>query len=98
MVGKGDGKVYTLILKDEMPSEKRDDGREKARVNWEVEFRVSSKDNDEVEKDTNCIASSSTKIWVSWDQFKPTYRGKEKKDAGQLKTNGVWRVGLMMRR
>lgn len=99
VVGKGDGKVYTLILKDEMPGEKREDGREKAGVNWEVEFKAGKiEDDEEVEKNEVCIDSSSTTVWVPWDEFKATYRGKEKKDAGPLKTNGVSRIGLMMRR
>jgi len=92
VVGNGDGKVYTLILKDELASEKRDDGREKAGVNWEVEFRAGKKDEEEVER------SSSTTVWVPWDEFKATYRGKEKKNARDLNKGEVRRVGIMMRR
>ena len=35
---------------------------------------------------------------MPWEDFKATYRGKEKKDAGKLKTGEVRRVGIMMRR
>ncbi|KAK4694569.1 hypothetical protein P7C71_g3037, partial [Lecanoromycetidae sp. Uapishka_2] len=99
VVGKADGKVYTFILKDEMPPEKREDGREKAAVNWEIEFRASNdKDDEEAENKGSSNNSSDTTIWVPWDEFKPTFRGREKRDAGQLKTNRIKRVGLMMRR
>ena len=37
-------------------------------------------------------------VWVPWEDFKATYRGKEKKDARRLKTGEVRRVGIMMRR
>lgn len=94
-VGNGDGKTYTLILKDELRDEKREDGREKAGVNWEVEFEAGSgEEGGEKEGDKN----NGTRIWVPWGEFKATFRGKEKKDAGNLKTGEVRRVGLMMRR
>ncbi|KAL8953075.1 MAG: hypothetical protein Q9222_001068 [Ikaeria aurantiellina] len=83
----GDAKVYTLVLKDEEPQEKRDDGREKAGISWEAEFRVS-----------NGNEAREQKVWFPWDVFKATYRGKEKEGAGQLKPTEIHRIGLMMRR
>lgn len=91
-VGKGDGKVYTLILKDEEQAEKREDGREKAVVNWEVEFKAGEVGGEKGK------GEEGTKVWVKWGDFKATYRGKEKGDAGELRTGEVRRVGLMMRR
>ena len=95
--------MYTLILKDEEMAGKRDDGREKAGISWEVEFRSGQKK--EVEKEGAASNETSkeektvsTTIWVPWEDFMPTYRGKEKKDAGRLKTGELRRVGIMMRR
>jgi len=82
-VGEGDGKIYTLILKDESLPGKREDGREKAGISWEVEFKA---------------GEEGEKFWVPWSDFKATYRGKQKKDARELKTRSVCRVGVMMRR
>lgn len=82
-MGKGDGKLYTLILKDEASPGERNDGREKAGISWEVEFKAEEE---------------GKKVWTSWGEFKATYRGKEKKDVGELKTGSVCRVGIMMRR
>ena len=82
-MGKGDGKLYTLILKDEISLGKRGDGREKAGISWEVEFKAKEE---------------GKKVWALWGEFKATYRGKEKKDARELKTGSVCRVGIMMRR
>lgn len=82
-LGKSDGKVYTFILKDESTAGKREDGREKAGINWEVEIRA--------EKE-------GVSVWKPWREFKATYRGKEKEDAGNLNTRKIKRIGLMMRR
>ena len=75
--------MYTLILKDETSPGTRHDGREKAGISWEVELKAGEK---------------GKKFWVPWGNFKATYRGKEKKDSGQLETGRLCRVGIMMRR
>lgn len=91
--------MYTFILKDEETLGKREDGREKAGISWEVEFKAGQRkeegDGNETSKKEK---SASTKVWVPWEDFKATYRGKEKEDAGKLKTGKVRRVGIMMRR
>ena len=79
----GDGKVYTFIIKDDMGSGNRADGREMASVSWEVDFKAQE---------------NGGTVWKPWRDFKAFYRGKEKDDAGQLKTHEVRRIGLMMRR
>ena len=80
---KGDGKVYTLVLRDDKSPGKRGDGREQAGINWEVDFRTKAEGG---------------KTWRMWKDFKPTYRGKEKEDTGNLRTGQIYRVGIMMRR
>ncbi|KAL8648238.1 MAG: hypothetical protein Q9226_006077 [Calogaya cf. arnoldii] len=91
-VGAGDGKVYTLILKDEESQEKRDDGREKAGINWEADFRASASSEDSAGE--NAVGK---KIWIPWNDLKPTYRGKKKDDAGKFKPGETRRIGFMMR-
>ena len=93
-MGKGDGQAYTLILKDEEAAGKREDGREKAGVNWEVDLRVGEADGIGEKEGVDDV----TKIWVPWGEFKATFRGKEKNDAGELKKGEIRRIGLMMRR
>ena len=95
--------MYTLILKDEEMSGKRDDGREKAGISWEVEFMAGQEKEEDKEEGDGSETSKrgegvSTTVWVPWEDFKATYRGKEKKDAGELKTGEVRKVGIMMRR
>ena len=94
--------MYTLILKDEETPGKRDDGRERAAISWEVEFRAGQRKGAEEGSDGSETSKRgkgvSTRVWVPWEDFKATYRGKEKKDAGELKTGEVRRVGIMMRR
>ena len=93
----GDGKTYTLILKDELPTSeegKRDDGRERAGVSWEAGF-VAEEEGEEEGKER--------RVWVPWGAFRATYRGREMDGGGgggkelRLKTEGVKRVGVMMR-
>lgn len=86
-IEKSDGKKYTLILKDELLP-KSPNGREQSTVSWEYDFTV---DNGDVEK------GGKGKVFVKWSEFKPTYRGKEKKDAKLLDLRSVKRVSLMMR-
>ena len=88
-VVNGDGKTYTLIIKDEVPEEKREDGREKSSINWEYDFKAGG---GELQADVNM------KVWIPWNSFNATYRGREKKDAAPLKTGEIRRFSLMMRR
>lgn len=57
-------------------------GREQSTVSWEYDFE----------------AHNGKKVIVLWDEFKPTYRGREKKDAKPLDLKHVKRFSLMMRR
>ncbi|KAL8722544.1 MAG: hypothetical protein Q9225_001012 [Loekoesia sp. 1 TL-2023] len=91
-VKAADGKIYTLVLKDEELQDKRDDGRERASINWEAEFRVPKGEKDEIAGEAD-----GRKVWVPWSALKATYRGKEKEDAGELKTGEIRRVGFVMR-
>ncbi|KAL9600141.1 MAG: hypothetical protein Q9219_003397 [cf. Caloplaca sp. 3 TL-2023] len=91
-VKSADEKIYTLIVKDEEPQAKRNDGREQAGVNWEADFRVPNRAEYGIPGQTR-----GGKVWIPWCTLKPTYRGKEKDDAGKFQTGKVRRIGLMMR-
>ena len=88
-IDNGDEKVYTLILKDEERNERRDDGREQSSLSWEYDFRVPSAGPAKLREEM--------RLFIPWNEFKPTYRGREKKDAGSLKTGNVTRFSIMMR-
>ncbi len=81
-IKKSDGKKYTLILKDELLP-KSPNGREQSTVSWEYDFKG---DDD------------GGKVFVHWNEFKPTYRGREKEDAKPLDLKHIKRISLMMRR
>ncbi|KAK8069759.1 hypothetical protein PG994_006375 [Apiospora phragmitis] len=85
----GDGKKYTLTLKDEVLP-KRPDGRDQSTVSWEYDF-ISPKDGDGDDD------SEDRELYVPWSDFKPTYRGKPKLDAPELDLANVRRISLMMR-
>lgn len=93
-LGSGDGKLYTLVLKDEVPRQEEGSEQEKSGVSWEARmkaplsssssssFSSTSTSND---KSHNSIDKTSTilpgtKIFIPWSDFKPTYRGKEIED------------------
>lgn len=109
-VGVADKKLYTFIVKDEIPKEKRNDGRMQAGISWEYDFRVGEKEVEGASgeeqgnsgengvKRASSDATHGTKIRVSWKDFRPTYRGREKKDAEPLKTGEIKRFSIMMRR
>lgn len=81
-IEKADGKQYTLILKDELLP-KSSNGREQSTISWEYDFKPNNK---------------GEKVYVQLEDFKATYRGKEKKDAEPLDLKHVKRISLMMRR
>ncbi|CAI7574514.1 unnamed protein product [Penicillium pancosmium] len=60
---------------------KRSDGREQSSVSWEFDFRVERQKT----------------IFVKWEDFRPTYRGKDKVDAEPLNLKNVKRFGIMVR-
>ncbi|KAI4265989.1 MAG: hypothetical protein L6R38_009028 [Xanthoria sp. 2 TBL-2021] len=91
-VGASDGKVYTLILKDEEAQDKRDDGREKAGLNWEADFRANKGSQGPAGEEV-----VRKNVWIPWSDLKPTYRGKKKDDAGLFKPGEIRRIGFMMR-
>ncbi|KAL4862216.1 hypothetical protein BDV12DRAFT_203254 [Aspergillus spectabilis] len=81
-ITKSDGKLYTLILKDEvLPLQ--DDGRERSSLSWEGDFQV---------------PEGETKVVVKWGDLRPTYRGKDvdRCDLG-MDLKSVMRLGIMMR-
>lgn len=61
---------------------KRPDGREQSTLSWEFDFR----------------SEGQKTIFVKWSDFRPTYRGKEKKGVEPLDLKNVKRFGVMVRR
>lgn len=80
-IEKSDDKRYTLILKDELLP-KSPNGREQSTVSWEFDFKPDPEGG---------------KIYVTWDELKPTYRGRERRDTKPLNLREVRRFSLMMR-
>lgn len=98
VVRGGGGKGWTFIVKDEVGRGKRTDGRERAGVSWEYEFEIPSGAEQEAGGEGGWKGGQVRRVWISWMEFKATYRGREIDDAGELKRGKVRRVGIMMRR
>ncbi|KAH7261069.1 complex I intermediate-associated protein 30-domain-containing protein [Fusarium redolens] len=73
--------TFTLNVKDTIPG-KREDGRDEAGVSWEVDFKA---------------PENGGEIFMKWDEFKATYRGREVEDPEPLKLNDIKRISLMAR-
>lgn len=86
-IAKADEKRYTFIIKDQLLPQ-REDGREQSTVSFEYDFTVTFKEDCE---------DKSTKIFIPWSSFKPTYRGKPKDDAPKLNKKKIKRLSLMNR-
>ena len=86
---KAQAKRYTLILKDELLPKNPDNGREQSTVSYEYDFTLQS--------DVRASDDDQT-IFVPFEAFKATYRGREKKDAEPLNLKSVKRLSIMMRR
>ncbi|TGO31265.1 hypothetical protein BPAE_0001g01630 [Botrytis paeoniae] len=80
-LGKSDRKMYTFILKDELLP-KSPNGREQSTISWEFDFKG---------------PADHSSISVKWADLKPTYRGREKKDAVPLDLKNIKRFSIMMR-
>lgn len=100
-VGRGDGKLYTFIVKDEiLPPDQG--GREQSTVSWEYDFRVEESGGDggigDGKEEVGERAQGGKRVWIPWAELKATYRGKEKRDAAPIDLANVRRFSLMMRR
>ena len=81
-------------MKDEILSRNPGNGREQATISYEYDFVVpkhvlSQKGGKDVPR---------THVFIPWAHLKPTYRGKEKKDAQPLNLKSIRRMSIMMRR
>lgn len=83
VLGRGDGKRYTLNLKNEMP-EKREDGRDKSTLEYAFSFNAPA-------------TTEKYGVFVPWNSFEPYYRGRKQKNAKSLDTSSIRRFSIMIR-
>ncbi|KAL1625283.1 hypothetical protein SLS54_003371 [Diplodia seriata] len=86
-IAKSDTTKYTFNIKNELLPPDPDTGREQSTISYEYDFVAPS---------PNTTAASST-IFIPWDQFKATYRGREDPDAPPVNLTDVKRFGVMTR-
>lgn len=87
---ESDNKKYTLICKDNLAAPNPDNGREQATISWEFDFIIGDASTSE--------GSAHRSVFAKWSDFKPTYRGKEQKNAKDLSLEKIKRFSIMMRR
>lgn len=90
--------MYTFILKDEILGPDEGSGRERASVSWEVDFRVPKAGLMEEDEEKGKTKGGKV-IFMPWNDFRPTYRGREMKDVKKpIDLKAVRRMSLMTRR
>lgn len=98
-LGRGDGKIYTIVLKDEAPQGDENSGAEKSSLSWEATVRAPLSPPPSLNiPPTTITTTKSTTLFFNWSAFKPTYRGKPVDPPTHfLDTSAVKRIGVMMR-
>lgn len=85
-----DDKKYTFILKDYLLAPDSETSREQATLSWEVDFVVPST--------TPSAKDSLVSVFFGWQDFRPTYRGKEQKSKHGPNLKDIKRMSIMVRR
>ncbi|KAH7403323.1 CIA30 family protein-like protein [Cadophora sp. MPI-SDFR-AT-0126] len=80
-IAKSDEKQYALTLKDELLPQ-NPNGTDQSTISWEYDFKVES---------------TGGKVYIYWNDFNATYRGREVKDAKPLDLKHIKRISFMMR-
>ncbi|EXJ68050.1 uncharacterized protein A1O5_08665 [Cladophialophora psammophila CBS 110553] len=91
---QSDDKVYTLILKDEILPPNPVGGREQSTTSWEYDFST-SKCRPGIDSPTTASCQS---VFIPWDHFKPTFRGKPTSRLEGLDLSDIKMVSIMIRR
>lgn len=84
-------KKFTLILKDDntfSPVNASEGMKQEASISWEAQFEVPAG-----------VDGKGGEVWLPWEVFDLTYRGRPVKDDGRkLEREKVRQIGIMMRR
>jgi len=80
---------YTFIVKDDLLPPNAVNGREQATISWECDFELPPQD----QPGETCDQT----VFIPWESFNPTYRGKLQKDVNPLDTKKIKRFSIMMR-
>jgi hypothetical protein len=86
-----DCKRYAITLKDEQPQVTAD-GRDASTVSWEADFSLCEKEVGRAKGVDGEI------LFLPWEKFRPTYRGRDWPAAGALDTSDIKRISFLMRR
>lgn len=86
-----DQRKYTFILKDSILPRNPDNGREQSTISWEFDFEVPKASPTQTLR-------TAVEVFIPWQRFRATYRGKEKKGVQGPKLSEIKRLSIMMRR
>lgn len=89
---QSDDKVYTLILKDHLLPPNPENGREQSTISWQSDFS-----QPEFRRDSESESSTAV-IFIPWNHFKPTYRGRPEMNTQGMDLGGIKRISVMIKR
>ncbi|QDS74344.1 hypothetical protein FKW77_004601 [Venturia effusa] len=87
VITKSDGKHYTFNIKDTLLPLDPETGREQSSTSYEYDFQIA---------ETGTVAKKS-EIFIPWESFTATYRGRVQEDAPKLNTSSIKQFSIMMR-
>lgn len=82
-----------MILKDTLLPPSPETGKEQSTISWEYDFTLSSESSEVGDEKT----SAESTIYIPFDKFEPTFRGKPQKDVQGLATGSIKRFSIMNR-
>lgn len=88
LITEADAKQYTFTLKDEILPPDPVTGRDQSTTSYEYDFHVA----------TEKMEGKSASIFIAWNDWKATYRGREKNDAPPLNIEKIKHMSMVVRR
>ena len=86
-----------MILKNSEYRARGSDGRDQASLSWEAKFPTKEGRNENDEREAGEAEKKTRAVWLPWENFKPTYRGRESPGKEELDKGNITTVGIMMR-
>jgi hypothetical protein len=81
------GKHYTFNIKDTLLPVDPVTGREQSTISYEYDFQIPE----------NATLTKKNELFIPWESFNATYRGRPKEDAPKLNTTSIRQLSIMMR-
>ncbi|KAK8166814.1 complex I intermediate-associated protein 30-domain-containing protein [Phyllosticta citrichinensis] len=83
-----DDKKYTFNIKNQLLPRDPDTGREQSTISYEFDFDFT---------DSSVGRNQTIALFIPWNEFRATYRGREDRNAPKIDLKNIKRFGIMIR-